>query len=65
MVRIHQAVLRDCKGKVSGMKERRRIMLIVPMLHQGGFERICAMTAKLLNQEHEVHVVVFSTEDMI
>lgn len=65
MERIRQDALRDNKGKGSWMKERRRIMLIVPMLHQGGFERICAMTAKLLNQEHEVHLVVFSTEDMI
>lgn len=40
-------------------------MLIVPMLHQGGFERICAMTAKLLNQEHEVYLVIFSSEDML
>lgn len=42
-----------------------RIMLLVPMLHQGGFERICAMTARLLNEKHDVHLVIFSSEDMI
>lgn len=44
---------------------KKKIMLIVPMLHQGGFERICALTAKLLNSRHEVFLVIFSAEDMI
>ncbi|MDE6606316.1 MAG: glycosyltransferase [Lachnospiraceae bacterium] len=44
---------------------KKKIMLIVPMLHQGGFERICALTAKLLNGRHEVFLVIFSAEDMI
>lgn len=44
---------------------KRRIMLIVPMLHQGGFERICALTAKLLKDSHEVTLVIFSSQDMI
>lgn len=43
---------------------KKRILLITPMLHQGGFERICAMTAKLLCDVYEVHVVVFSSQDM-
>ena len=43
---------------------RKKIMLIVPMLHQGGFERICIMTARLLEKEHDVTVVVFSLEDL-
>lgn len=44
---------------------KKKIMLIVPMLYQGGHERICAMTAKLLNNIHEVHLVIFSAQDMI
>lgn len=47
------------------VQNKKRIMLIVPMLHQGGFERICALTAKLLNEVCEVHLVIFSSEDMI
>ena len=27
---------------------KKKIMLIVPMLHQGGFERVCVATARLL-----------------
>lgn len=46
-------------------QEQKKIMLLVPMLHQGGFERICALTAKLLNHKHQVYLVIFSSEDMI
>lgn len=42
----------------------KRIMLITPMLHQGGFERICVMTARLLQKDYEVVIVVFSMEDI-
>ena len=35
-------------------KKRKKIMLISPMLHQGGFERICVMTARLLQKEYDV-----------
>lgn len=44
--------------------QRKKILLITPMLHQGGFERICALTAKLLADVCEVHIVVFTKEDM-
>ena len=40
-------------------------MLIVPMLDQGGLERVCATTAQLLKTEYEVHLVVFNTAGMI
>ena len=40
-------------------------MLIVPMLDQGGLERVCAATAQLLKTEYDVHLVVFNTEGMI
>ena len=44
--------------------QRKKILLITPMLHQGGFERICAMTAKLLADTCEVHIAVFTKKDM-
>lgn len=43
---------------------KKKIMLIVPMLHQGGFERICVMTARLLEPYYDVVLVVFSLEDI-
>lgn len=40
-------------------------MLITPMLHQGGFERICVSTAKLLKKNgFDVVIAVFSSEDI-
>lgn len=44
--------------------KRKKIMLISPMLHQGGFERICVMTARLLQKEYDVVIAVFSLEDV-
>lgn len=48
---------------VKSENEKKRIMLIVPMLHQGGYERMCALTAKLLNDRHEVYLVIFNSKD--
>lgn len=45
--------------------EKTQIMLLVPMLDQGGLERVCAYTAKLLNEEYEVHLAVFNAAGMI
>lgn len=42
----------------------KKIMLITPMLHQGGFERICVMTARLLQEKYDVVIVVFSLDDV-
>ena len=39
-------------------------MLITPMLHQGGFERICVLTARLLQEMYDVYLVVFTTEEL-
>lgn len=47
------------------MEKKTRIMLIVPMLDQGGLERVCALTAQLLKTTYDVHLVVFNTEGMI
>lgn len=43
----------------------RNVMLMVPLLDQGGLERICAMTAKLLTPYCHLTLVVFSTKGMI
>lgn len=44
--------------------KNKKIMLITPMLHQGGFERICVMTARALSESAEAVIVVFSMEDI-
>ena len=46
-------------------EKKTQLMLIVPMLAQGGLERVCAYTAKLLNEEYEVHLAVFNAAGMI
>ncbi len=46
------------------MKKKIKLLLMVPMLHQGGFERICALTANKLKDIFEVHIVVFTSKDM-
>ena len=51
-------------NKCNDISENRKIMLITPMLHQGGFERICVLTARLLAGNCEVMIVVFSMEDI-
>lgn len=35
------------------------LMLISPMLHQGGFERVCVTVARLMEPYYEVTVVIF------
>lgn len=47
------------------VKNRKNIMLLVPLLDQGGLERICAMTANLLNDRYNLILVVFSTKNML
>lgn len=43
---------------------KKKIMLIVPMLHQGGFERVCVATAHLLEPFYEVYIVMFDSKDI-
>ncbi len=43
----------------------KRVMLLVPLLDQGGLERICALTAQLLKDKCRLTLVVFSTKGMI
>lgn len=46
------------------MNQKKKVMLIVPMLHQGGFERICVATARLLAPYYEVCIVLFDSHDI-
>ena len=39
---------------------KKKIMLLVPMLHQGGFERVCVATAPF----YEIYIVIFSSRDI-
>lgn len=42
----------------------KNIMLLCPMLHQGGFERVCVQTARLLESYASVYVVIFDSADI-
>ena len=44
--------------------KKQKIMLIVPMLHQGGFERVCVETARLLKPYFQVCIVIFDSQDI-
>lgn len=46
------------------MDKKKKVMLIVPMLHQGGFERVCVATARLLAPYCEVCIVLFDSHDI-
>lgn len=43
---------------------RKKMMLLSPMLHQGGFERVCVETARLLQPYYDVYVVIFDSKDI-
>lgn len=40
--------------------EKKKILLLVPMLHQGGFERVCVTTARLLEPYYDVTIALFN-----
>ncbi|MBR0091378.1 MAG: glycosyltransferase [Lachnospiraceae bacterium] len=43
--------------------EKKKLLLIVPTLHQGGYERICVETARLLSDAFQVTLVIFNDKD--
>ena len=43
---------------------KKNLMLMVPMLHQGGFERVCVKTARLMQDYYNVHILIFSSKDI-
>ncbi|MCR5670297.1 MAG: glycosyltransferase, partial [Butyrivibrio sp.] len=44
--------------------KKKNLMLMVPMLHQGGFERVCIKTARLMQDYYNVHILIFSSKDI-
>lgn len=46
------------------MEAKKKLMLICPMLHQGGFERVCVTTAKLMQPYFDVVIVIFDSADI-
>ena len=44
-----------------GMK---KMLLIAPSLHQGGAEKVCAMTARLLQPYFEVQIAIFDSRNI-
>ncbi len=46
------------------MEKKRKLMLISPMLHQGGFERVCITTARLLEPYFNIRVVLFDSSNI-
>lgn len=43
---------------------KKKLMLISPMLHQGGFERVCVTTARLMEPYFDVTIVIFDSADI-
>ncbi len=43
---------------------KKKIMLLVPMLHQGGFERVCVLTARLLKSRYQVFICLNDLTDL-
>lgn len=60
----------DVKQQVKTMtefyktSEKKKLMLMVPMLHQGGFERVCVLTSRMLQPYYQVFICVFNMEDL-
>ena len=42
----------------------KKVLLIVPALHQGGFEKVCVATARLLQPYFQVKIVIFDSRDI-
>lgn len=42
----------------------KKMLLIVPSLHQGGSEKVCAMTARILQPYFEVHIAIFDSRNI-
>lgn len=45
-------------------RSKKNLLLMVPMLHQGGFERVCVSTARLMQDFYNVYIVIFSSKDI-
>ncbi|WP_130836118.1 glycosyltransferase [Lachnoclostridium sp. Marseille-P6806] len=49
-------------AEIKNNSSRPRLLLVVPALHQGGFERVCVLTARLLAPFYEITIAAFTTE---
>lgn len=47
------------------VRNKKKIMLITPMLNQGGLEKVCALTAQLLKNNFDICIAVFDKRDII
>ena len=45
-------------------EKMKNLLLMVPMLHQGGFEKVCVQTARLLKDDYHVTILIFSSKDI-
>jgi len=43
---------------------KKKLLLIAPSLKQGGFQRVCARTAQLLNEHFDIYVLIFDGSEM-
>lgn len=46
------------------MSEKKKLILMSPMLHQGGFERVCVTTARLLEPYFDITIVIFDSANI-
>ncbi len=44
--------------------DKKNLLLMVPMLHQGGFERVCVKTARLMQDYYNVRILIFSDKNI-
>lgn len=42
----------------------KKMLLIVPALHQGGFEKVCVATARLLQPYYDIRIAIFDSRDI-
>lgn len=42
----------------------KKLLLIVPSLHQGGSEKVCAMTARIVKPYFDVQIAIFDSRDI-
>ncbi len=45
-------------------QNKKKLLLVSPMLHQGGFERICVATARLLAPYYDITTAIFDDADI-
>ena len=49
---------------ISKGNKKKKLLLITPMLHQGGFERVCVRTARLLEPWYDITIAIFDSADI-